>query len=68
MIPDAIAQAIDRRVTAEELRRELERSIDEAEREEVLSLVRWFTKRYPSPEARLAYLRRAYSRWRPTQK
>ena len=65
MIPDAVAQAIQRRVTPAELALELERPIGESEREEVLSLVRWFTTRYPSPEARLAYVRRAYARWAP---
>ncbi len=52
-------------VTPEELEQELERPISDTEREEVLSLVRWFTNRYPSPEARLAYVRRAYGRWAP---
>jgi hypothetical protein len=63
VIPDAVAQAIDRRVSVEDLRRELEGPIDAAEREDVLSLVHWFTSRYPSPEARLAYVRRVYARW-----
>jgi len=65
VIPNAVVRAIHRRITAAELRRELARPIGESEREEVLSLVRWFTSRYPSPEARLAYVRRAYARWRP---
>ena len=64
MIPDAVLRAIDRPVTDAELRRELERPISADEREEVLSLVRWFTRRYPSPEARLSYVTRAYERWR----
>jgi hypothetical protein len=63
-MPDAVAQAIDRRITVDEIHRELARSIDEAEREEVVSLVGWFTGRYPSAQARLAYVRRAYLRWR----
>ena len=65
MIQDAVARELDRPVTAEELRRELERPIGEAEREETMALVRWFTGRYPSAQARLAYVRRAYTRWRP---
>jgi hypothetical protein len=64
MIPDAVAREIDRRVSPDELRRELARPIDAAEREEVVSLVRWFTTRYPAAEDRLAYVRRAYERWR----
>jgi hypothetical protein len=37
--------------------------ISDAEREETLSLVRWFRRRYPTPAERLAYVRRAYARW-----
>ena len=33
------------------------------EREDVLSLVRWFRRRDPNPTDRLAYIRRAYGRW-----
>jgi hypothetical protein len=33
-------------------------------REEVLALMRWFTRWYPSGAARLAYVRQAYRRWR----
>jgi hypothetical protein len=65
MIPDAAAREIDRMVSVDELHRELSRPIGDTERDEVLSLVRWFTRRYRSPEARLAYVRRAYLRWRP---
>jgi hypothetical protein len=65
MIPDAVVQAINRRVTAGELRRELDRPISADEREEALALVRWFTRRYPSAESRLAYVRQASARWRP---
>ncbi|MGB2713142.1 MAG: hypothetical protein WBC51_03120 [Vicinamibacterales bacterium] len=63
MTNDRFRQAIERLVTREELEAELERTIGAAEREEVLSLVRWFTCRYPTPEGRLAYVRRAYARW-----
>lgn len=65
MISDGIARTITRRVTAGELRRELERPISVDEREDVLALVRWFTHRYPSAESRLAYVRQASARWRP---
>jgi hypothetical protein len=59
VIPDAVERALNRRVTDAEVRRELTRTIPADEREEVLSLVQWFTRRYASPEARLAYVRRA---------
>jgi hypothetical protein len=63
MIAHRIARELERRVSAEDVRRELVRPLDQAEREEVLSLRRWFTRRYGSAEARLAYVRRAYQRW-----
>lgn len=51
-------------VTAAEVRRALEQPIGAEERDEVLSLVRWFTRRYSTPADRLAYVRQAYARWR----
>ena len=64
MVPEAITKAINRPVTAAETRHSLERTIGAAEREEVLALVRWFTRRYPTCDARLAYVRHAYARWK----
>lgn len=66
MIPETVRRAIDRAVTLEELRDVLERPISTDDRDEVVSLVRWFTTRYPSPQARLAYVRQAYARWTRT--
>jgi hypothetical protein len=66
MIPEAVRQAMDRAVTLAELLDVLERPIS-TERDEVVSLLRWFTRRYPSPEARLAYVKRAYARWTRAQ-
>jgi len=43
-----------------------EAPITQAERDEVEALVRWFRRRYPTPAERLAYVRRAYARWRRT--
>ena len=34
------------------------------EREHAQDLIRWFTRRYPTPAERLAYARRAYARWK----
>jgi hypothetical protein len=50
-----------------EARAYLDAPISEAEREEVLALIRWFQRRYPTPAERLAYVRRAYARWRRTR-
>ena len=64
MLPDSIAREIDRPATVDEIRDALERPITLEEREEFDALVSWFTRRYPTPEARLAYVRQAYARWR----
>jgi hypothetical protein len=67
VIQRALTDAVNRIVTVEELQGALVEPISTDEREEVIALVRWFTRRYPSSEARLAYVRHAYRRWRPTQ-
>jgi hypothetical protein len=51
-------------MSLDEARAYLDAPISTAEREEVLALVRWFTTRYPTGRDRLAYVRRAYRRWR----
>jgi hypothetical protein len=61
---ERIAAAIDRAVTREEIQNALSQEIPLSEREEVKALVRWFTTRYPTAEARLDYVRRAHARWR----
>ncbi len=53
----------ERHLSADEVRRALHDPVSAAEREAVAALVRWFTARYPTPLERLAYARRAYSRW-----
>jgi hypothetical protein len=59
----ALSAEVDRRVTPDEAAAYLATPISDAEREEVLSPVRWFTRRYPTGADRLAYVRRAYRRW-----
>lgn len=39
--------------------------MSDAEREELVGLVAWFRRRYPTPAERLAYARRAAARLRP---
>ena len=56
----------NRRLTAAEARAYLDAPTTEAERDEVLALAEWFQRRYPTPLERLAYVRRAYARWRGT--
>ncbi len=43
--------------------RRAEAPVSPAEVEEVRALVAWFTRRYPTGADRLAYVRRAYTRW-----
>ena len=63
MNPDRVAAIVNRRVSLDELREALEGPIGEDERAEILRLVQWFTRRYPSSEERLAYVRQACARW-----
>ena len=58
---------VERRLTAEEAHAWLSVPMGDDERAEVLSLVRWFRRRYPTPAERLAYVRRAYVRWQRVQ-
>ena len=53
----------ERQLTAEEAEAYLSVPMSDEEREDVLSLVRWFCRRYPTGAERLAYVRRAYARW-----
>lgn len=53
----------ERQLSTEEVQAAMRTPIGEAEREEVLALVAWFRRSYPTPADRLAYVRRAYRRW-----
>lgn len=67
--PEAIAKIralSERQLSVEEVKAALETPIDAEEREEILALVSWFRRRYPTPAERLAYVRRAYQRWQAT--
>ena len=64
---ERIAAFAERSVTLAEAEAYLAAPIDEAERDALLDLVRWFTMRYPTPLERLAYVRRAFSRWQRSQ-
>ena len=63
---DHVQLFAERRLSPLEAREYLETPISDSERDEVLALVRWFRRRYPTPLDRLAYVRRAYARWQRT--
>jgi hypothetical protein len=66
-ISPAVLRAIavaNRRLTRRELELALAIPISEEERKDTLELVKWFTRRYPTAGDRLAYIRKAYARWR----
>ncbi|MGQ0734512.1 MAG: hypothetical protein ACT4QD_12760 [Acidobacteriota bacterium] len=58
-----LAAAVDRRLSREEIEAYLKTPVSAGERDEVLALVRWFRRRYPTGAERLAYVRRASRRW-----
>lgn len=61
-----LARAVEyatRRLSAEEVCAALAEPISDAERASVRELIAWFTRRYPTPLERLAYVRQAYARW-----
>lgn len=60
----AIRELADAPLPLEELRARWTREIDPEELAEGIALIDWFCRRYPTPEARLRYARRAYRRWK----
>jgi hypothetical protein len=62
-----LREETERIVDADEAQAYLAVPIGDSERESILSLIRWFRRRYPRPADRLAYVRRAYARWRRTR-
>jgi len=59
----ALDRESKRSLSAEDAHEYLAAPVSDLEREEVLALVDWFNRRYPTPLARLAYARTAYARW-----
>ena len=64
---DRLTALAERQLTADEVRAALATPLGDEEREESLSLIRWFRRRYPTPGERLAYARLAYRRWSSVQ-
>jgi hypothetical protein len=59
----ALRALAERRLTAEEFEAGVSMPLEARERDEALSLIRWFRTRYRTPAERLAYARQAYARW-----
>lgn len=59
----ALRRHADMPLSAAAIRAYLDQPISDAERDEVVSLIRWFRRRYPTGADRLAYVRRAFRRW-----
>jgi hypothetical protein len=59
----AIRELADAPVPLEELRARWARELPAEELAENIDLIEWFCRRYPTPEARLRYARRAFRRW-----
>lgn len=64
--PASLQQWTERTLTPAEVRAYLDAPVTDEERADVLSLVRWFRRRYATPAERLAYVRDAYARWQRT--
>lgn len=64
---ERVRELIEREVSPDELRLALDRPLSSEERDDILALVRWFTRRYPTGAERLAYVRQAYARWKHNQ-
>jgi hypothetical protein len=58
-----IARLVDEPLTPDEFDRRLATPLSDAERAEIAELIRWFTRRYPTPKERLAYDRRKFAEW-----
>ncbi len=59
-----LAALANRELDDEEWRARLAVPLSSEEIEHTRELVRWFRGRYPTAASRLAYVRRAYARWR----
>jgi hypothetical protein len=60
---DRVRAIAERQLSCEELNAYVNAPMTEAERQEILASIAWFTERYPTPGERLAAARRAYKQW-----
>ena len=59
---ESLRAYVERRLTAEEFAAYVNAPMSPEEREGIRELFEWFTRRYPTPLERLAYVRRAVRR------
>ena len=59
-VPEAVRRLVA--LPADEFQRLLAIPLTDSEREDTRALARWFTRRYPTPAERFAYIRRARAR------
>ena len=60
-IREDVRALVERRLELSELEAYVRAPMSDDERDEILSLIDWFTRRYPTPGERLAAARRATS-------
>ena len=64
--PETVAylrELAERPLSPEEYEARAKRTIEPEELEEVISLISWFSRRYPTVKERLDYVRHATARW-----
>ena len=58
-----IAHLVEERLSPEEFDRRVSTPLTDEEAADLADLIRWFTRRYPTPKERLAYARRKFAEW-----
>jgi hypothetical protein len=62
-IAPEIADLVEKRLSPEEFERRVATPLTAEEAADLADLIRWFTRRYPTPKERLAYARRKFAEW-----
>jgi hypothetical protein len=62
-IAPPLARLVEEPLSVDEFDRRVSAPMDPDEAAEIRDLIRWFTRRYPTPKERLAYARRKFAEW-----
>jgi hypothetical protein len=62
-IAPEIAHLVEEPLSPEEFNRRVSTPLTAEEAADLADLIRWFTRRYPTPKERLAYARRKFAEW-----